>query len=177
MYYFSNDLWYSSFKCSFKEKGVMMNKWFYFNFILMMFAIWKIATSSLLPHIIFGGIGLFLILFNWTRHAVFSTLRSPIPRQKKIKYANLSKRILPFHKWIGTTALIMIVIHATLVISQFGLDLTNPKMVIGLLGGFFLVGIVLTGWMRLYKPTIRKRLFHLWLGLTIFFIMILHLAL
>lgn len=155
----------------------MMNKWFYLNFMLMVFAIWKIATSSLLPHIIFGGIGLFLILFNWTRHAVFSTLRSPLARPKKIKYANLSKRILPFHKWIGTTALIMIVIHATLVISQFGLDITNSKMMIGLLGGFILVGIVLTGWMRLYKPTIRKRLFHLWLGLSIFFIMILHLAL
>src|SRR5690625_2019176 len=131
MYYFTNDLWYSSFKCSFKEKSVIMNKWFYFNFILMMFAIWKIATSSLLPHIIFGGIGLFLILFNWTRHAVFSTLRSPMPRQKKIKYANLSKRILPFHKWIGTTALIMIVIHETLVISTFAHDLPYPKMVLG----------------------------------------------
>src|SRR5690625_1392906 len=164
-------------KRNFEEKGAKMNKWFYFNFILMMFAIWKIATSSLLPHIIFGGIGLFLILFNWTRHAVFSTLRSPIARQKKIKYANLSKRILPFHKWIGTTALIMIIIHATLVVSQFGLDVTNLKMVIGLIGGFTLLGIVLTGWMRLYKPTIRKRLSHLWLGLTIFFIMILHLAL
>ena len=154
-----------------------MNKWFYLNFMLMVFAIWKIVTSSLLPHIIFGGIGLFLILFNWTRHAVFSTLRSPIARQKKIKYANLSKRILPFHKWIGTTALIMIIIHATLVVSQFGLDVTNLKMVIGLIGGFTLLGIVLTGWMRLYKPTIRKRLIHLWLGLSIFFIIILHLAL
>lgn len=159
------------------KKGVIMNKWFYFNFIVMIFAIWKIATSSLLPHIIFGGIGLFLILFNWTRHAVFSTLRSPIPRQRKIKYANLSKRILPFHKWVGTTALIMIAIHAILIISQFGLDLSNSKMVIGLIGGFILLGIVLTGWMRLFRPTIRKRLFHLWLGLSMFFIMILHLAL
>lgn len=112
---------------NFVEKGVVMNKWFYFNFALLIFAFWKIATSSLLPHIIFGGLGLCLILFNWTRHAVFSTLRSPIERQKKIKFARLSKRILPFHKWIGTTALLMIVIHATLVISQFGLDLTNPK--------------------------------------------------
>ena|SRR5690625_4878945 len=154
-----------------------MNKWFYFNFLLITFAFWKVATSSLLPHIIFGGVGLFFILFNWTRHAVFSTLRSSIPRQKKIKYARLSKRILPFHKWIGTTALVMIIIHATLVISQFGFDLSNPKMLIGLVGGFILVCIVLTGWLRLFRPTIRKRLLHLWLGLSMFFIMILHLTL
>ncbi len=154
-----------------------MNKWFYFNFLLMIFAIWKIATSSLFLHIIFGSLGLLFILFNWTRHAVFSTLRSPISRQKKIKFAKLSKRILPFHKWIGTTALAMIIIHATLVISKFGLDLTNPKMLIGLVAGFTLSCIVLTGWMRLFKPSIRKRLAHLWLGLSMFFIIILHLIL
>ena len=154
-----------------------MNKWFYFNFLLMAFASWKVATSSLLPHIIVGAIGLCLILFNWTRHAVFSTLRSPIERHKKIKYANLSKRILPFHKWIGTTALLLIIIHATLVISQFGLDLSNPKMLIGLIAGLILICIVLTGWMRLFRPSIRKRLAHLWLGLLIFFFVTLHLIL
>lgn len=154
-----------------------MNKWFYFNILLLAFLLWKIVTSSLLPHIIFGGIGLFLILFNWTRHAIFSTLRSPIARQRKIKYANLSKMILPFHKWIGMTALLMVFIHARLVISQFGLNLSNPKILFGLLAGLVLICIVLTGWMRLFRPTIRKRLAHLWLGLTMFFLMILHLIL
>lgn len=154
-----------------------MNKWFYFNFLLIALTIWKISMGSLQIHIIFGAIGLCLILFNWTRHAVFSTLRSSIPRQRKIKYANLSKIILPFHKLIGTTALIIIVIHATLVISQFGLDLTNPKMSIGLIAGFILFGIVLTGWMRLFRPSIRKRFAHLWLGLSIFLMIILHVVL
>lgn len=154
-----------------------MNKWFYFNFFLMIFAIWKVATSSLFPHIIFGSIGLCFFLFNWTRHAVFSTLRSPIARHKKVKYANLSKKILPFHKWIGTFALVMIIIHATLVIPQFGFDLANPKILIGLIGGLVLTFIVLTGWMRLFRPSIRKRLIHLWLGLSLFFIIILHLIL
>lgn len=154
-----------------------MNKWFYFNGLLLIFAIWKVTTSSLLPHIIFGGIGLVFILSNWTRHAVFSTLRSSMARQKKIKYAKLSKKMMPFHRWIGTTALVMIFIHATLVISQFGLDMSNPKMLIGLLAGFILFCMVLSGWMRLFKPTIRKRLIHLWLGLSLFFIIIVHLIL
>jgi hypothetical protein len=154
-----------------------MNKWFYFNFFLMIFALWKVATSSLLPHIIFGAIGLCLILFNWTRHAVFSTLRSSIARQRKIKYASLSKRVLPFHKWIGTAALVMVIIHATLVISQYGLDLSNQKMLIGLIAGVVLISIVSTGWLRLFKPSIRKRFAHLWLGLSMFFIIILHLLL
>lgn len=157
--------------------GETMNKWFYFNFLVLTFAVWKVATSNLYPYIFFGAIGLSLILFNWTRHAVFSTLRSSMDRNRKIKYAMLSKRVLPFHKWIGTTALLMIVVHAVLVIRQFGFHLTNLKMLIGLLTSLILTSVVLTGWLRLYKPSIRKRLAHLWFGLTMFFLMALHLVL
>lgn len=154
-----------------------MNKWFYFNFLVFIFAAWKVATSNLYPYIFFGAVGLALILFNWTRHAVFSTLRSSIDRNRKIKYANLSKKVLPFHKWVGTTALIIIIVHATLVIQQFGLHFTNIKMLIGIITGLILASVVLTGWMRLFRPSIRKRIAHLWLGLSMFFLIILHLIL
>lgn len=154
-----------------------MNKWFYFNFLVFIFAIWKVVTGSLAPHILWGVVGLSLILFNWTRHAVFSTLRSSIERKRKIKYANLSKKVLPFHKWTGTSALCIIIIHAILVIKQFGFQLSYLKMVIGLLAGIVLICIVLTGWLRLYWPSVRKRFAHLWLGLSIFFLIILHMIL
>lgn len=154
-----------------------MNKWFYFNFLVLIFAVWKVATSNLYPHILFGAIGLLLILHNWTRHAVFSTLRSSIDRNRKIKYANLSKKVLPFHKWIGTTALFMIIVHATLVIRQYGFHVTNLKMFVGMLTAAILTFVVFTGWLRLYWPSFRKRIIHLSLGLSMFFFIILHLVL
>ncbi|MFD1037396.1 hypothetical protein ACFQ3N_03015 [Virgibacillus byunsanensis] len=160
-----------------------MNKWFYFNFLLLIVAAWKISTNYAFPqlhiHILFGMVALILILFNWTRHAVFSTIRSSTTRSKKIKYANLSKRILPFHRWIGTTALLLIVIHATLVINQFGFDWKNMKIVSGLLTGSVLVGVgvVISGWMRRIKPSWRKRITHLRLGLMMFFLILLHIIL
>lgn len=151
-----------------------MNKWFYINFFVLFLFIWKVASNSLPPHIIVGAIGFLLFLFNWTRHAVFSTLRSNLERRRKIFYANLSKKVLPYHKWIGTTALITIIMHAILVIDLFGFQ-TTIKMISGLLAGIILACVVLTGWMRLFKPSVKKRMAHLWLGLSLFFLVIIHL--
>ena len=154
-----------------------MNKWFYFNLALFLFAIWKVMTNNLHPSILFGFIGLLFILFNWTRHAVFSTLRSSIGRQRKIKYANLSKRVLPFHRWTGTTALLIITIHGILMIKRFGLQWTYIKVLSGLFTFLILTAVVLTGWLRLYWPSGRKRMLHLYLGLTMFFLIVIHLIL
>ncbi|WP_164667867.1 hypothetical protein [Virgibacillus doumboii] len=156
-----------------------MSKWFYFNLVLLVFAIWKIADHTPIPlHILFGALGLFLVLFNWTRHAVFSTIRNTSDRKKKIKLANISKKIVPFHRYIGTTALILIIIHAMLVIDRFGgFYWQNIKMISGLLTGLVLIGMVTSGWLRLIWPTVRKRMIHIWLGITLFFLIAIHLIL
>src|SRR5690625_7817808 len=83
-----------------------MNKWFYFNLLLILFVLYKVIFGSHLLVSFIGGLGLLFVLFNWTRHAMFSTIRSDIPRIKKIKYAKLSKRVLPIHKWTGMSAFI-----------------------------------------------------------------------
>lgn len=98
-------------------------------------------------------------------------------RRKKIKFANLSKRILPFHKWIGTSALFLIGIHATLAIQRFGFHMQNTKITSGLITGIILTIVVITGWMRLFRPSAKKRMAHLYLGLTMFFFIIVHLIL
>ncbi|MFD1362505.1 hypothetical protein [Lentibacillus salinarum] len=154
-----------------------MNKWFYFNLFLLMLGVWKIAEQGRLPtHILFGALGLFLFLFNWTRHAVFSTIRRTPNRQTKIKLANLSKKIVPFHRWIGTTALILIMIHAILVIHLFGFSWQNIKLLNGMLAGAVMIAMVTSGWMRLFRSTARKRVVHIWLGITLFFVIIIHVA-
>lgn len=155
-----------------------MNKWFYFNLILLIFAVWKIADRIPLPlHILFGALGLMLVLFNWTRHAVFSTIRNTPDRQKKIKLAKISRKIVPFHRYIGSTALILIIIHATLVINRYGgFYWQNFKMISGILTGTVLICMVASGWLRLIWPSGRKRTVHIWLGLALFFMIAIHLV-
>lgn len=152
-----------------------MSKWFLINLVVLLVLIWKLMSSHHSLHILVGGLGFLLFLFNWTRHAVFSTLRSQLERRKKIAFANLSKKILPFHKWVGTSAFVIIMIHAILVIQRFGFQINNIKMVSGLLALIILACVVLTGWMRLYRPSIKKRMAHLWFGLTLFSLAVIHL--
>src|SRR5690625_7139431 len=83
-----------------------MNKWFYFNLLLILFVLYKVIFGSHLLVSFIVGLGLLFVLFNWTRHAMFSTIRSDISRIKKIKYVKLSKRVLPIHKRSGMSSFI-----------------------------------------------------------------------
>ncbi|WP_461178770.1 hypothetical protein [Virgibacillus ainsalahensis] len=156
-----------------------MSKWFYFNLMVLALALWNVIGGSRFPiihlHILFGLAGLLFVLFNWTRHAVFSTIRHSPDREKKIKLATISKKVLVFHRWTGTLALVFIIIHVALVINRYGFFWENLKMVSGLVTGIFLISMVVTGWMRLIRPSGRKRRAHLRLGMVLFFLIMLHL--
>lgn len=152
-----------------------MSKWFFINLIVLLILIWKVLSGHHALHILIGGLGFLLFLMNWTRHAVFSTLRSNLERRKKIAFAKLSKKIYPFHKWVGTSALVILLIHAILAIQRFGFQLNHMKMLSGLMALFILACVVTTGWMRLYRPSKKKRLAHLWLGLSLFSFSLIHL--
>lgn len=152
-----------------------MSIWFFINFVVFIFAIWKISTGHLGIQIIFGGLGLLFVLYNWTRHAVFSTIRSNISRKRKIKYATFSKKVLPIHKYTGSTALLLIIIHSSFIFYFFGFQLTNMKMLTGLFAGITLTFVVLTGWLRFIRTTYHRRIVHLVLGYCLFSFIVLHL--
>lgn len=158
-----------------------MSRWFYFNSILLIAVLWAVFHKGfVLPeriHILFGLFGFMLILFNWTRHAVFSTIRTVPERGKKIKLANLSKRILPYHRWVGMSALTLIIIHAILVLNLFGFHFQNLKLVSGLFAGIVVICMVTTGWMRLIKPSGKKRRAHLRFGMLLIISISLHILL
>ncbi|SHG27979.1 hypothetical protein [Ornithinibacillus halophilus] len=158
-----------------------MSYWFVLNIFLLIFAIWQVVTHALFPalpsHVIVGFIGFLFFLFNWTRNAVFATIRTVPERKKKIKLANLSKKVLPFHRWTGTTALLLIIVHAIMVISNLGFTMKNEKMLVGLLALIIMVLLVFTGWYRLIKPSGTVRKIHLWLGMSLFMMIAIHLLL
>lgn len=154
-----------------------MSIWFFINLAVLLLAIWKVSTGYFSLHIFFGALGLCFVLYNWTRHAVFSTIRSDISRQRKIKYATLSKKVLSLHKYTGSLALLLIIIHAGLVYHYFGLNLSSWKVLSGLVAGITLVAVVLFGWLRWYRTTVKRRYIHLILAFCLFGFVLLHLAL
>lgn len=151
-----------------------MSIWFLINIIVFLLFTWKFYQSTLMPHIIIGGTAFCLILFNWTRHAVFSTLRSKISRKRKIFFAKISKKVLPFHKWIGTTAYLLVCIHAFMVIQRYGFQFSNLKMLSGSIALLIISFVVLTGWWRLFRPSYPMRIAHLVFDFSLFVFIVLH---
>lgn len=158
-----------------------MSKWFYFNIILFVVVIWQVASHfsfpQLIPTVLFGFIGFLFYLFNWTRNAVFSTIRNVPNRQTKIKLANMSKKIMPYHRWTGTSALVFIFIHVYFVIDRYSFTFQSPKMMVGLLALLNLMTLVTTGWLRLVRPTGKLRKIHLGLGMSLFLFIAFHVLL
>ncbi|MDY0407986.1 hypothetical protein ACFFIS_08710 [Virgibacillus soli] len=158
-----------------------MSIWFLFNLLLLLLSIWKLLirhpfSISYWP-LLLGFISLLFFLFNWTRHAVFSTIRNTPVRQKKIKWANLSKKVMPIHRWTGTIALFFVIIHGVSIISRYGIPIQWSKFTVGLCAGILMISMVITGWLRLYWPTRTKRMLHLYIGMTLFIIIFLHILL
>lgn len=152
-----------------------MSKWFLINFIIFIFAMWKISRGMLMPHTIFGGIGMLFILYNWMRHAVFTTIRSNISRKQKIKFATISKKLLPFHKWTGSAALVIILLHVLFVFRYFPFQINNFKMVSGLFAFIALVGVVTFGWIRHVRTTVVTRYIHWTFAYAVIILAVIHL--
>lgn len=155
----------------------MLNKWFYINAAVLLFALWKVFSGHVAVHVLLGLLGLLFFLYNWTRHAIFSMIRANIPRERKIKYAQLSKRKLPLHKYTGTLALIVIVTHATTVLHIYPLNLTHWKIASGVAAISALFLLVVFGWIRFFKTTYPIRIIHWTLAFATFFLICIHLLL
>ena len=157
----------------FLSKGVMLlSKWFYVNLAVVGLLIWKITSSYFNIHILFGILGFLFFMFNWMRHAMFATLRSNIDRKRKIKFANISKKVMPIHRWTGTIALIFVLLHSSFIIYRFGFQPDNYKMMFGFMAGIVMCAVVFSGWIRYFKTTVWKRIIHLSLGFTLLYLII-----
>lgn len=147
------------------------------NGALLLIVIWKVMTGYWSTHVILGAIGFLFFIYNWTRHAIYSSIRSDMSREWRVKFAQLSKKKLRFHKYTGTTALIFILLHGYFVLSIFNFQWQNVNLLSGLLAGITLLLLVITGWIRFFKTTYAIRLIHLGLGLTLFTLVTVHVLL
>lgn len=151
-----------------------MSIWFGINFLMLLFALWKLSTGTLSIHILFGAFSFLIILYNFTRHAFFATIRSNIRRSTKIKFANISKKVLPYHKWTGSLAFALVIIHIALVVHRFGFHTSSLKMMTGLIAAITFIGVVLFGWLRWYRTTVFRRYVHWILAFCLVFAALIH---
>lgn len=156
-----------------------MSIWFLLNGALLIWAIWNTAQSlavhSVYHHILPGFLGFALFIFNWTRNAVFATIRNIDDRERKIKLARFSKKVMPYHRWIGTLSIIIILLHGITVLYVYNFDFTNMKILTGMLASVNLLLLVLSGWYRLLiRHDLMRRKLHIRLGISMFILIILH---
>ena len=159
----------------------MMSIWFLLNGALLIWALWNVieslAVHTTYCHFLLGFTGFLFFIFNWTRNAVFATIRNTEDRQKKIRLAKFSKKIMPYHRWTGTLSIILIVLHGTAVLYLYNFDMTNMKILTGLLAALTMLALVLSGWYSLLiRHDLMTRNLHRRLGLSLFILVALHLA-
>jgi hypothetical protein len=160
------------------KRGKFMSKWFLLNFLLFVMIIWNVFQHTYLwIHIWLGLLGALLFLYNWTRNAVFETIRNVPNRRTKVRLARFSKKVVTIHRWTGNIALLAILFHGSLIIYHYGFSIHNIKMLVGVLALITLAFQVATGWLRLFKPTIRLRFIHLYTGMSLFFLILIHIIL
>lgn len=158
--------------------GDNMSVWFLLNAALLIWAVWNVSaglSETVYAHILLGFTGFLFFIFNWTRNAFFATIRNVESRQTKVRLAGISKRIRPYHRWTGTTALVIIILHAVSVISLYSFDLTNMKILTGFLASINLLILVLSGWYRLlFDSSLKIRKLHIRLGISMFCLTVMH---
>src|SRR5699024_4056290 len=156
-----------------------MSVWFVFNALLLIWAVWNVSQGlsihTTYVHILLGFAGFLFFIFNWTRNAVFSTIRNVESRATKVRLARISKRIVPYHRWTGTTALVLIILHGISIVALYSFDLTNPKILTGFMAALNLFILVLSGWYRLlFDSSLKSRRLHIALCISTFCFTALH---
>lgn len=159
------------------ERGNALSIWFFINFTVILFASWKISTGYIGIHVVIGAIGLIFVFYNWSRHAVYSTIRSNISRKRKIKYAKLTRSVRKYHQWVGVFSLLIILFHAIFVMYYYNFHFNNLKMISGIGAIAMLMGVVITGFRRKWKKTHRRHKVHLGFGFGLFALVLSHLIL
>lgn len=151
-----------------------MSIWFVINAFILIFVLWKVLAGTLSMPTLFGISAFLILLYNFTRHAFFATIRSNIKRSTKIKFARISKRVLPYHKWTGSLAFLLMVIHASMIMHRFGFHQSSLKMMTGLFAALLFFAVVLFGWLRWSRTTVFRRYTHWFLAFGLLFAALIH---
>jgi hypothetical protein len=110
-----------------------------------------------------GGVAVaaaLLFALNLSYAALFQAIKRSSARSLRVRLAKLARKAMPWHIPIGIVGTALIVVHAGVMLTQFGITV-HPKMTTGL-ASLLLLGLALfAGVLRSRRASGFRRKFHL----------------
>lgn len=157
----------------------MIVRWLCLN-ILTVFLIvcWSLYQGFDSNYILWGKVlsqsAFILFLININMYFVFLLIRKSKIRDVKVKLAKISKKMMKFHVPIAVTASLLIIAHATIMISVHLGDFWKAKTASGVLSIGILAVLLYSGLLRRWRSSGKRRKFHYVMAFVFFGFTILH---
>lgn len=123
---------------------------------------------------LFSQTAVVLILFNLNMYFIFLIIRKSKNRKVKLTLAKISRKIMKLHVPIAISAASLICIHIALIVLNIPLDLTDIKILSGLIAAAMLVLTILAGFFRSKKASGKRRKAHIITAFIFFLIAFIH---
>ncbi|KAA9023857.1 hypothetical protein [Niallia endozanthoxylica] len=115
-----------------------------------------------------------LFLVNLNMYFVFLFIRKSKKRTIKVKFAQISKRLMTFHIPVAVSASLLVFIHIiTMIYGKWG-HLWGQKTISGIVTFSLLLLLLFSGFLRKKKATGKRRRFHYKTAFVFFGLLILH---
>lgn len=120
-------------------------------------------SSTIILGQIMAQMGILLFITNVNMYFIFLVIRKTPQRKVKVSLAKFSRKMMKGHIKIAVSGAILIVIHAWIMMNQFGsiLGYDHMKLLSGYLAICFLTVTFFSGFLRHKKSSGYRRKFHL----------------
>lgn len=143
----------------------MIARWLIVNITtVLVIVFWSVSqgydSNAILLGKVLSQAAFILFLVNVNMYFVFLLIRKSKVRNVKIKLAKISKQMMKYHIPIAITASLLIVFHASIMITAFYNRLWNGKIGSGAAAISVLLILLYSGLLRRRKATGKRRRFH-----------------
>ncbi|WP_280769292.1 hypothetical protein [Salipaludibacillus daqingensis] len=121
-----------------------------------------------------GYMTFFIMLFNISIYGLFLFIRkskNPLYRKKTAKVARVWMKI---HRPAAWLAFFLVFIHGVMALTHF--NLSSFSLLTGIISFFFLLLLMITGWIRNQKATGKRKRFHRYASFIFIIIVIIHIV-
>ncbi|QOY38747.2 hypothetical protein AWH56_023860 [Anaerobacillus isosaccharinicus] len=158
---------------------MLIRKWLLVNTLTICLIVgWSFYQGSssyyILSAKIISQVAFVLFLVNVNMYFVLLLIRKGKDRNVKVKLAKISKKMMKYHVAIAITAVGLIVLHGSMMISVHTQQLQNSKIVSGIFAFLVLTILLFSGVLRKLKASGFRRKFHYRMAFIFFVFVITH---
>jgi hypothetical protein len=153
--------------------------WLFVNLMIIIgMVVWSLLheTDGLVLQMatIFSQVAVILILLNLNMYFIFLIIRQSKKRKVKLTLAKISRKVMKVHVPIAISATSLIILHIVFIVFSIPFDLSNPKLLSGLLAAIGLVFTLIAGYLRSKKASGTRRKSHIMTAFVFFVLAFLH---